>query len=323
MDAQPENSFPPADKSESGQKLLQFLGRRLGLPENLLHRWIRTGQIRLNGKRCKPFIRIYENDVVRLPPFALALARQAKSPQAASPLNESIPQITLIGEWDGIMAFNKPAGLATQPGTGHVDSMCQRLASAYADHAFKPAPCHRIDRDTSGVLLAGATFEAQRRCHDYFREGKIHKEYLVWVDGLWPWDCDMLARHFLRREGEPGNVKSKVVSISVPHATEALCVFRRLKVATGKTLLQARLITGRSHQIRAQVAALGYPVLGDGKYGKGGQRMFLHSLRAILPDGHEFNCLPDWGGEQSQDCMPAPIFPGASMEVLAGLPQIT
>lgn len=308
-DAPAPRVFAPADETESGQKLLQFLERRLGLPQALLHRWIRTGQIRLNGARCKPFQRVSAGDCVRLPPFADKLSAQANAPEEQ--FSEAPPLPKVVGEYNGVRAYAKPAGLPTQSGTDHADSLTSRLALRYANQFYKPVACHRLDRDTSGLLLVGMTHDALRRVQNQFKNGEIHKEYLAWVKGEWPWRTPRLIRHFLRREGERGNIKTRVVSEKIPFAKEALALVAPAKVAAGSSLLQIRLLTGRRHQIRAQLTALGYPLIGDDKYGKDhSEAMRLHAFRIILPEGAEFSLPPDWPAELAPETLPAPLAAG-------------
>lgn len=316
--------FPPVAQEESGQKLLQFLERRLELPSNLIHRWIRTGQIRLNGKRCKPFARLAEGDIVRLPPFAETLsgqAREDKQENICKP-NSTLPLPPIVADNAGLLVLNKPAGLPVQPGTGHCDSVCSRLNSHYANNLFKPVPCHRLDRDTSGILLVATEFNILREIQDNFHTGKIHKEYLVWVAGEWQWDKDVLLHHYLRKEGDPGMVRMKPVKPRTPFAKECFCIVSLLRKDKGKSLLHARLLTGRTHQIRAQLACVGYPVIGDGKYGTPGA-MRLHALRVSLPNGIEFSCLPDWDSSLLPTTFPPPLYPDKEKADLLTLPHIS
>ncbi|MDE5879511.1 MAG: RluA family pseudouridine synthase [Desulfovibrio sp.] len=319
--------FPPVGRAESGQKLLQFLQRRLNLPPALLHRWIRTGQARLNGRRAKPFARVSEGDLVRVPPFAAALAAQAGAPLlngsaatppeagAASASSAALPPLPpLIGSLGDIWAFNKPAGLPTHPGTGHADSLSSRLAAHAPGAAFPPTPAHRLDKDTSGILLVAATHDALRALQEGFRERRIHKEYVAWVAGRWPFAGPRLLRAHLRKEGPEGAERMRVCAPGTepaPNSREALCVVRPLKVGDEASLLQIRLITGRTHQIRVQLADLGHPVLGDAKYGRGRRDacpgLCLHALRVTLPDGRALECLPDWPAPHGLDALPAPM----------------
>lgn len=311
----------PVTDAESGQKLLRFLERRLALPEALLHRWVRTGQIRINGSRCKPFDRLKKGDQVRLPPFAGALACQAKSISVddAKPGNEGQQTVDnqtrlirtgldLLGNEGGVWALFKPAGLPVQSGTGQPDSIAARLHEAWRDCYFQPAPAHRLDRDTSGVLLAGGDFEALRSLQEAFRDGALHKEYLVWVEGSWPVERPVLLKDWLRKEKTDGVTRMCLRGEGLPFAREALCIVNPIAVDQKESLLQVRLLTGRTHQIRVQLAGVGYPALGDGKYGRGGTNLKLHSLRVILQNGREFSCLPQWEGKYAVGSLPKPLL---------------
>lgn len=290
-------TFPPVGEAESGQKLLRFLERRLSLPPNLLHRWLRTGQIRLNGKRCKPFVIVQTADEIRLPPFAAELAIAPVKPD----LILDLPP--LLGSHNDIWAFNKPRGLLSQPGKRGELSLSGLLAAHCATQPFKPVPAHRLDRDTSGVILVGATFQALRGLHIAFRDRLTHKEYLAWVIGKWPHPDTILLRHYLCDYNG-----IKVYSDPDQGRMEALCIVRPLAIKEEKSLLQVVLLTGRKRQIRAQLTACGHPVIGDNLYSAPcSESLKLHSCRIILPDGFEFFCLPDWSGEFAVADLPRPI----------------
>lgn len=322
--------FPRVGRAESGQKLLQFLQRRLNLPPALLHRWIRTGQARLNGRRAKPFARVALGDTVRVPPFALTLAAQAgargqdgaaapppgtaaaaagRTADARAPA-AALPLPPLVGVFGDIWAFNKPSGLPTHPGTGHEDSLSTRLAAYAPGAAFPPTPAHRLDRETSGILFVAATHDALRELQRQLRERRLVKEYVAWVEGRWPWPGPRLLRGHIRKEGAPGAERMRPCAPG-PDAREAVCVVRPLMAGAGASLVQVRLITGRTHQIRVQLASLGHPVLGDAKYGRGRRDgcsgMRLHALRVVLPDGRPVACLPDWPGPHALGVMPDPM----------------
>ena len=333
---------PMVQETESGQKLLQFLQRRLNLPPTLLHRWVRTGQVRINGSRCKPFARVQAGDIVRLPPFAFKLAEAGASPgDPQTPINEpassdagSPPLPPMIGTDGYLWAFNKPAGLPTHPGTGHEDSLSSRLAAYFADAPFRPVPVHRLDKETSGVLLVAASYEALAKAQEALRTGALAKEYVVWVQGAWPYEETQLLRHFLRKDSAQGYEKVRIAAADEANSREALCLVRPLRVAQGQSLLLVRLLTGRTHQIRVQLAAMGHPVLGDPKYGAAPRRhvprgayalpaparvgganpknpqpegLMLHALRVTMPCGRIFSCLPSWVGEHALTDLPDPV----------------
>lgn len=342
---------PMVQETESGQKLLQFLQRRLNLPPTLLHRWVRTGQVRINGSRCKPFARVQTGDIVRLPPFAFKMAEESNAtaePQEPTDFAsgfrkaDSPPLPPMIGTDGYLWAFNKPAGLPTHPGTGHEDSLSSRLATYFADAPFKPVPVHRLDKETSGVLLVAASYEALSTAQDALRSGTLSKEYVVWVQGNWPFAETQLLRHFLRKDSAQGYEKVRPAAPGEADSREALCLVSPLRVGTRQSLLLVRLLTGRTHQIRVQLAAVGHPVVGDSKYGTAPRRhvprgssslpaparmidtgkteqmpaesLLLHALRITMPCGRIFSCLPEWTGEHALELMPDPVHAGETPE---------
>ena len=310
--------IPVVQEPESGQKLLQFLQRRLNLPQAMLHRWVRTGQVRINGSRCKPFSRVQTGDTVRLPPFAMKMAAQcdSASPTPASKgqskddaPEDGPPLPPLVGKSGYLWAFDKPAGLPVHPGTGHEDSLTTRLSCHFAGASFMPTPVHRLDRGTSGIILVAASYAALDETQRALRSNAMHKEYVAWVAGRWPHTQTCLVRHFLRKEAVDGFERVRPVKADAPDAKEALCLVRALSIADRASLVQVRLLTGRTHQIRVQLSSLGHPVLGDTKYGqtRAGVALYLHSLRVILPEGPSFTCLPSWSGPRALTALPESI----------------
>ncbi len=315
--------IPVVQEPESGQKLLQFLQRRLNLPQAMLHRWVRTGQVRINGGRCKPFSRVQTGDTVRLPPFAIKMAAQCDSASPAltskgqsnddtaedGPLAPLPPLPPLVGKFGYLWAFDKPAGLPVHPGTGHEDSLTTRLACHFSQASFMPTPVHRLDRGTSGLMLVAASYAALDTAQQTLRDNTMHKEYVAWVAGPWPHAQTCLVRHFLRKETVGGFERMRSVAATAPDAKEALCLVRALSIDDRASLVQVRLLTGRTHQIRVQLASLGHPVLGDAKYGqaRAGATLFLHSLRIAVPEGPVFACLPPWSGSRALTALPESI----------------
>ena len=299
--------------AEAGQKLLQFLLRRLSLPQPLLHRWIRTGQIRLNGGRAKPFGRVETGDSVRLPPFALRMDATAQaegasssSSSAASSSQAMLPLPPLVHEEAELLIFHKPAGLPVHTGTGHEeDSLATRLARHYAHAPFMPTPAHRLDKDTSGLLLVAASYGTLRSLQDALRESALVKEYLAWVEGLWLRSGPALLEHRMEKKYTGSDAR---VHVGEGKEAASVAVCLRQDVARNRSLMHIRLLTGRTHQIRAQMAEEGHPLCGDAKYGgQAGQTLRLHALRLILPDGREFVALPKWSGADAMDAAPPPL----------------
>ncbi|MDR1776517.1 MAG: RluA family pseudouridine synthase [Desulfovibrio sp.] len=323
METEKRNFRPNAlvvDRTESGMKLLRFLERRLSLPLVMLHRWLRTGQVRLNGGRVGAFTRVNSDDVVRLPPFASNMTDMADSDGAGERGDVRPPPeltghppdvpgdfsyLSCIGRAGDIWALYKPPGLPTHGGSRHRDSLAARLKARYAGLPFVPTPAHRLDKNTSGTLLVAASYFALQQLHSALRERRVVKEYLAWAAGNRPFSGVRLLRHYLRKEENAGFEKMRVLTEQAGEqdknvlSREALCLVRYVRSAPDADLLQIRLLTGRTHQIRAQLAACGYPLLGDVKYGGGKGPMRLHALRVIVPAVAGFVCPPPWRGKHA------------------------
>ena len=297
-------------RAEAGQKLLNFLQRRISAPASDLHRWIRTGQVRVNGARSKAFDRLSEGDMVRVPPFA---ERQpAGSGEGASRREHGAPLLDIVFENEDVIVIAKPAGLPVQGGTGHTDSIAARLAGERARADFVPAPVHRLDKDTSGLLVAGKTYAAVRLLTDALagRAGTPpRKEYLAWVEDAWPHPEKRELYDFLAKDGTTKRMRA--ASEKEAEAKEARCEVTALEKRRihdrEYTLLLVRLLTGRTHQIRVQLALRGHPIAGDPWYGKGScESLKLHAFRLELPlPGGECRSLelpPPWKGEWKAAC---------------------
>ncbi|MFP5238503.1 MAG: RluA family pseudouridine synthase [Acidobacteriota bacterium] len=276
--------------AEAGQKLVQYLGRVLGedAPGSVLMRWIRTGQVRVDGKRAKPFDRVAEGQSVRIPPFAAMRPVEGEGEQGAK---LDLPVLAETPDW---LVIAKPAGLPVHPGSGWTDSVQTRLASAYAGSVFVPTIAHRLDRDTSGVLLAARTHQALTRAHALLAAHGTDKRYLCWVLGKWTLSAlgepvELADR--LRKEGAPGRERMEAGE----EGKEARLVAVPLRIEAERALLEVRLLTGRTHQIRAQLASRGHPIAGDAKYGGGKPPMRLHAWKLTI-DEETFACPPPWGG---------------------------
>ncbi|MFH1913710.1 MAG: RluA family pseudouridine synthase [Pseudomonadota bacterium] len=270
--------------AESSQKLLQFLERRLGgaVPRSAVQRWIRKGQVRVDKGRAKPFDRVAAGQTVRIPPY---IGGEEAPAAAGGPLEFAY-------EDDRLLAIAKPAGLAVHGGDGINDSVAARLSTAFAKADFAPTLAHRLDRDTSGLLLAARTYDALRDLNDRFASGRVDKLYLAWVLGCWPEPGTILLEDRLEKRGEPGREKVEPGSGKAALA-EVACLVR----GEARSLLAVRLLTGRTHQIRVQLASRGHPVAGDGKYGPPGQRtaMRLHCF-ALRPGELALTLAPPWSG---------------------------
>ena len=303
-------------EAEAGQKLLACLKRRLGsdLPDALLHRIIRGGEVRVNGSRAQAFARLAAGDEVRVPPLRLDRTAQTAggtvAPEEAGAAARNAPAemltaagLYIVAETPEYLVINKPAA---QPGSKQADSVSAILAVAFAGVEFTPTPAHRLDKATSGLILVGKTYRALRAAQDALREHSLGKDYLAWVEGDWPCSGPVDLYDLLEKQ-DTGGGREKVMTGA---GKAALCTARPLLSRAGRTLLLIRLRTGRTHQIRVQLASRGHPIVGDAKYGgpgrdqagrppaqTGGQNMCLHAWRLILPYGQVFAAPPPWRGE--------------------------
>ena len=289
---------------EAGQKLLQFLQRRVdkGVPKSAIMRWIRTGQVRVNKGRVKAFVRLGENDVVRIPPYSIDEGKGADENHSAkinrkddSPADVRLEGILPVaGKANGLLVINKPAGLPVQPGTGHTDAVTTRLKAAFDGAPFCPTPAHRLDKNTSGLLLVATSYNRLQDLHELFRnEHAIGKHYLAWVEGRWEHKSPVELSDTLAKQRQQ-NGKERMETHAID-GKEALCRVTPLSVSTERSLLHIELKTGRTHQIRVQLSSRSHPIIGDIKYGAAHNRqgMLLHAWRVILPN-ETFSCLPEW-----------------------------
>lgn len=301
-------------EAEAGQKLLSCLKRRLGqdLPDALLHRIIRSGEVRVNGKRAQAFSRLETGDEIRVPPLRTGKdetpAKQFPAPRNPEKTDAS-PRLDIVEETAEYLILNKPAGLPSQPGSKQFDALSSRLAAAYPEAPFTPTLAHRLDKDTSGLILAAKTYRALRAAQEAFRSHTAIKDYLAWVEGAWPETAPLALYDLLEKQGPAGREKV------VPGAgKKALCEARPVLVRGEYTLLLVRLFTGRTHQIRVQLSSRGHSIVGDIKYGgrikpPGASGICLHAWRLKLPDEQTFTAPPPWQDEfavtaQTPTCLP-------------------
>jgi len=300
----------PADRAplivreeEAGQKLLQFLQRRFGreVPGSALLRIIRTGEVRVDGGRKKPFFRLSAGQTVRVPPLTRASASAPPTPTDPAQAAAAPPALDILFECPGYVAVRKTAGLCSHAGTRHKDSVADRLKAMYTHAPFAPVLTHRLDKDTSGILLAAKSYVELRRLNDLFASGGVKKTYLAWVDGAWPGEGPELMEDRLDRldlaqgEAKAGGDRKKVLAAAEGEGKVAKAEVRPLVRKRQATLLLVRLFTGRTHQIRVQLSLRGHPVISDAVYGRKvrGVPMLLHALCLRLPERALF-APPPW-----------------------------
>lgn len=281
----PKAQFITVTQAESGQKLLQFLERRLtgDVPRSAIQKWIRKGQVRVDKGRKKPFDRINAGQVVRIPPYTPGETTQA-------PVEG---RLVVAYEDERFMAIAKPAGLAAHGGDKITDSVTARLKTIHAGADFMPTLAHRLDRDTSGLLIAAKSYESLRELNDMFAANDVGKLYLAWVSGMWREREPVLLEDRMEKDGIPGQEKVRTGS-----GKTALAKVMGLVSGPKQSLVAVRLLTGRTHQIRVQLASRRHPVVGDRKYGKGNTRgaMRLHCYAMRIGET-TITLPPPWTGK--------------------------
>jgi 23S rRNA pseudouridine955/2504/2580 synthase len=275
------------DEAAAGQRVDNFLLRVLkGVPKSHIYRILRSGEVRLNRRRVRPDARLAAGDDLRIPPVRSAAPERSRQRVPAR-----TPALPILYEDDALIAIDKPAGLAVHGGSGVAFGAIEQLRAARPGAPFLEL-VHRLDRDTSGVLLVAKKRAALLELHASFRDGAVDKRYLVLVKGRWRdamRTVEVPLTRFVTGSGE------RRVRID-DDGKRARTVFRRRQVWSSAeppmSLLEAELHTGRTHQIRVHLAHLGFPLAGDEKYGdfawnkalakQGLGRMFLHAWRLGL-----------------------------------------
>ncbi|MBF7731344.1 23S rRNA pseudouridine(955/2504/2580) synthase RluC [Pseudomonas sp. N040] len=277
----------------AGQRIDNFLRTQLkGVPKTLIYRILRKGEVRVNKGRIKPEYKLQAGDVVRVPPLRLA-ERDEPAPLAQGLLERL--EAAIVYEDKALIVLNKPAGIAVHGGSGLNYGVIEAFRQLRPD-AKELELVHRLDRDTSGLLMIAKKRSMLRHLHEALRGDGVDKRYLALVRGSWP-----TAKKQVRAPLMKNNLRSgeRMVEVNV-EGKDALTEFRVLRrFGDFATLVEASPITGRTHQIRVHAKHAGHSIAGDSKYGDeeftreirelGGKRLFLHahSLRVKLPDGVE------------------------------------
>ncbi len=264
-----------------GQRIDNFLLHiAKGVPKSHIYRILRSGEVRVNKGRVTVEYRLKIGDVVRMPPIRIAQAPD----QALVPARE----FEIVFEDDAMIIVNKPAGVAVHGGSGVSFGVIEQLRRARPEARLLEL-AHRLDRETSGLLIVAKKRSALTRLHDQFREGAIAKRYLALVKGVWRNPLQHVRAPLLKYLTDGGERR---VSVD-PEGKESHSIVRLQKQWRDFSLVEVELKTGRTHQIRVHLAHLGYPIAGDDKYGDfalnkalqktGLKRMFLHAARLDLP----------------------------------------
>lgn len=277
----------------AGQRIDNFLRTQLrGVPKTLIYRILRKGEVRVNKGRIKPEYKLQAGDLVRVPPLRLA-ERDEPEPLAQGLLERL--ESAIVYEDKALIVLNKPAGIAVHGGSGLSYGVIEALRQLRPD-AKELELVHRLDRDTSGLLMVAKKRSMLRHLHQALRGDGVDKRYMALVRGRWDTSKKQVSAPLLKNTLRSGERMVEVTE----DGKEALTLFRVLRrFGDFATLVEAKPVTGRTHQIRVHARHAGHSIAGDSKYGDedftrevrelGGKRLFLHAyaLKLPLPDGGE------------------------------------
>lgn len=303
----PEVRYLEVSEHQVGQRLDNFLIARLkGVPKTRIYRMIRTGEVRVNKSRATAEHRIEEGDVIRIPPVRVAEPAHAQDASRDFKASRVADSIGVIAQDEAILAIDKPAGLAVHGGSGVSLGVIEALRlSAKTTGRTSRAPVylelvHRLDRETSGVLLLAKKRSALLDFHRQLREGRMRKRYLALVWGAWPRTLSRIDSPLHKWVNARGERWVRPQEDGQQAITQVKCLAQCDHAVLGTiSLLQCEPITGRTHQLRVHLLHSGHPILGDPKYGieeknrvlkkSGFASMYLHAwqLRCAHPVTHE------------------------------------
>ena len=308
------------NENEAGQRLDKFLGKLLKeAPASFYYKMLRKKNIVLNGKKATGNEKLTAGDSIKLFLSDETFEKFAGKRQT-NDLAASVPNIALeiVYEDHDVLAINKPAGMLSQKAKKEDISANEYILQYLLEsgtitreslHTFKPSVCNRLDRNTSGILVAGKTLNGLQQMSKAFRERSMEKYYLAIVAGHI--SKPRRIEGFLKKDG----VNNQVTILSEPSndAKPIITEYSPLKLIGHVTLLEDHLITGRSHQIRAHLASIGHPVIGDTKYGNprlnreflknaGVTHQLLHAYRLFLADGTKIQADAPKEFERALEC---------------------
>jgi 23S rRNA pseudouridine955/2504/2580 synthase len=261
------------------QRIDNFLFRHLkGVPKSHVYRVLRSGEVRVNSGRVKPEYRLQTGDRIRVPPVRVSEVK----PNRAKPV-----EFPIVYEDAALLVVDKPSGTAVHGGSGVSFGVIESLRAARPQAKFLEL-VHRLDRDTSGLLMLAKKRSALVELHRMLREGEVDKRYTAVVSGRWPAALEELRQSLHKYVTSSGERRVSVQE----GGKEAVTQVKTVKVGNEFSVLELRLLTGRTHQIRVHLAHAGHPVLGDDKYGdfplnkelakRGVKRLLLHAGRLSL-----------------------------------------
>lgn len=254
---------------DAGQRLDNYLFRRAkGVPKSHIYRIVRGGEVRINGRRVDAAYRLEGGDVLRVPPMRVA-DRGAADTAPVEAKRERSAVLRVVHEDEALLVVDKPAGVAVHGGSGLSFGVIEQLRASRPDARFLEL-VHRLDRDTSGLLMIAKERRALVRLHDDLRCGRVGKRYLALVAGAWP-DARRQVKAPLVKYLVDGERRVRVTDRDDANGLSAHTIFQLMERFGGPAgdfaLLDVELRTGRTHQIRVHLAHLGRPIVGDEKYG--------------------------------------------------------
>ncbi|MCM2681150.1 23S rRNA pseudouridine(955/2504/2580) synthase RluC [Echinimonas agarilytica] len=278
--------FSTISEDQAGQRIDNFLITQLkGAPKSLIYRIIRKGEVRVNKKRCKPDYKLQADDIIRIPPVRVS-ERNNDLPSAKLQTVQDLEH-QIVFEDEAMIVINKPSGLAVHGGSGLSFGMIEALRALRPDARFLEL-VHRLDRDTSGLVMVAKKRSALRELHRMLRDKEIQKNYWCLVKGHWTQRRNKVDAPLLKNTLKSGE---RVVRVH-DDGKASLTRFKIVQRYSGCTLMEAFPVTGRTHQIRVHCLAAGHPIACDSKYGDaeftattesfGLKRLFLHAIRLKL-----------------------------------------
>lgn len=278
-DDKPKVQFIEISDDFAGQRIDNFLRARLkNVPKSMIYRILRKGEVRVNKKRIKPEYKLQDGDLVRVPPVVVP-EREEQAPVSTKLDKVAELESCIIYEDDHMLILNKPSGTAVHGGSGLKFGAIEALRALRPDARFLEL-VHRIDRDTSGILLVAKKRSALRKLQEQFRQKTVQKYYYALVMGEWKASCKKVTAPLLKNE------VNSIVRVN-PNGKPSDTRFKIIERLEQATLIQASPVTGRTHQIRVHCQYAGHPIAWDDRYGDprfdaytkkaGLNRLFLHA----------------------------------------------
>lgn len=274
--------FVNIDEDMAGQRIDNFLRNKLkDIPKSVVYRILRKGEVRVNKKRIKPEYKLQPGDVIRIPPVTLPQSDTTQEPLSTKLGKVAELEQCILFEDDALLVLNKPSGTAVHGGSGLKFGAIEALRALRPQARFLEL-VHRIDRDTSGILLVAKKRSALRHLQAQFREKSVQKHYNALVMGTWDVKCRKINAPLLKNE------VNSIVRVN-PQGKASETRFKVIEVFSQATLIQASPVTGRTHQIRVHTQYAGHPIAWDDRYGDprfdaytgklGLDRLFLHAAQ--------------------------------------------